>query len=76
MNEKINIQKMELMFWGSRQQLKKCETIGIRVIDDMVDRTKVTKYLGSWLDENLNFMKHTTIKCEVAMWNIYRIRNI
>ena len=31
---------------------KKCETTGIRVIDDRVDRTKVTKYLGSWLDEN------------------------
>ena len=67
---------MELMFLGSRKQLKKCETIGIRVNDDKVERTKVTKYLGSWLDENLNFMKHVTMKCKVAMWNIHRIRII
>ena len=55
MNEnrlKLNEQKMELMILGSRQQLKKCETIHISVIDDKVERTKVTKYLGSWLNEN------------------------
>ena len=67
---------MELMFLDSRQQLKKCETICISVIDDKLERTKVTKYLGSWLDENLNFMEHTTMKCKAAMWNIHWIRNI
>ena len=66
----------ELIFLGSRQQLKKCETSGIKVIDEKVEKTKVTKYLGSWLDENLNFAKHATMKCKAAMWNIHRIRNI
>ena len=41
-----------------------------------MERTKVTKYLGSRLDENLSFAKHATMKCKVAMWNIHRIRNI
>ena len=40
-----------------------------------MERTKVTKYLGSWLDENLGFAKHVTMKCKAAMWNIQRIRN-
>ena len=50
MNEnrlKMNVQKTELMFLGSKQQLNTCETTDIRVIDDKVERTKVTKYLGS-----------------------------
>ena len=76
MNEnrlKMNAQKMELMFLVSRHQLKKCETIDICLTHDKVERTMVTKYLGSWLDENLNFMKHVTMKCKAAMWNIHRI---
>ena len=39
MNEnrlKMNAQKMELMLMGSRQQLMKCDTISISVIDDNV----------------------------------------
>ena len=79
MNEnrlKMNLQKTELIFLGSKQQLKKCETSDIRVIDDKVERSKVTKYLGSSLDENLSFVKHATMKCKAAMWNIHRIRNI
>ena len=79
MNEnrlKMNVKKMELMLLGSRQQFMKCDTIGISVTNDKVVRNKDIKYLGSWLDENLNFMKHVTMKCKVAMWNIHRIRNI
>ena len=60
----------------SKQQLKKCETSDIRIINDKVERSKVTKYLGSWLDENLSFVKHVTMKCKAAMWNIHTIRNI
>ena len=73
---KMNAQKTELIFLGSRQQLKKCVTSNINVIDDKVERTKVTKYLGTWLDENLSFAKHATMKCKAAMWNIHKIRNI
>ena len=72
MNEnrlKINVQKTELIFLGSKQQLKKCETSDIRVIDHKVERSKVTKYLGSWLDENLSFMKHVTMKCKAHPQN-------
>ena len=72
----MNVQKTELIFLGSKQQLKKCETSDFRVIDDKVERSQVTKYLGSWLDEDLSFVKHVTMKCKAAMWNIHRIRNI
>ena len=41
-----------------------------------MERSKVTKYLGSWLDEKLSFVKHVTMKCKAAMWNIHRIWNI
>ena len=73
---KMKVQKTKLIFLGSRKQLKKCETSDINVIDEKMERTKVTKYLGSWLDENLSFAKHVTMKCKAAMWNIHRIRNI
>ena len=55
---------------------KQTTSSGIKVFDEKVERTKVTKYLGSWLDENLSFAKHATMKCKAAMWNIHRIRNI
>ena len=73
---KMNAQKTEFIFLGSKQQLKKCETSDIRVIDETVEKSKVTKYQGSWLDENLSFVKHVTMKCKAAMWKIHRIRNI
>ena len=73
---KRNAEKIELMFLGSKQQLKNCETTDIRIIDNKVERTKVTKYLGSWLDENLSFVTHATMECKAAIWNIHRIRNI
>ena len=79
MNEnrlKMNVQKTELMVLGSKQKLKKCETSDIRVINDKVERSKITKYLGAWLDENLRFLKHVTMKCKATMWDIHRIRNI
>ena len=73
---KINVQKTELIFLGSKQKLKKCETSQIKVIDEKLERSNVTKYLGSWLDESLSFVKHATMKCNAATWNIHRTRKI
>ena len=70
MNEnrlKMNVQKTELMFLGSKQPLKKCEPSDIRVINDKVERSKVTRYLGSWLEKNVSFVKHVTMKCKEAL---------
>ena len=39
----------------------------------LVDRMK---YLGVILDQNLNMKKHITTKCQTAMLNIQRIKNI
>ena len=34
------------------------------------------KYLGAWLDQELNLKQHITNKCRLAMANIQRIKNL
>ena len=43
---------------------------------DLVIRSHSIKYLGAHLDENLNFKLHVTKKCQVAMFNYFKIRSI
>lgn len=35
-----------------------------------------TKYLGAWLDKDLNFRKHIAVKCKAATLNLLRIKMI
>ena len=43
---------------------------------DVIDRSKVVKYLGAYLDEQLNLDKHVAEKCKKATYNLYNIRKI
>ena len=73
---KMNSSKTEFMLFGSRQQLTKCHTGELQVVNDKIPRSQAIKYLGSWLDECLSFKTHVTKKCQAASINLQRIRLI
>ena len=73
---KMNPAKTEFIYFGSRPQLKKCLVEDLNVAGDLVVRSHSIKYLGAHLDENLNFKLHVTKKCQVAMFNYFKIRSI
>ena len=62
--------------FGSKQQLKKVEVASINVNGDSIPRSEVIKYLGTWMDQYLNFRQHILKKCNVAMINLQRIKAI
>ena len=73
---KMNTTKMEFIVFGSKQQLKKVEVASINVNGDSIPRSEVIKYLGTWMDQYLNFRLHFLKKCNVAMINLQRIKAI
>jgi hypothetical protein len=73
---KMNDCKTEFILFGSLVQLQKCHTCELNVNRTMVKRSKSVKYLGATLDENLTLKHHITKKCQIAMFNIQRIKNI
>ena len=73
---KINPTKTELIYLGSRKQLTKCKHHTITVGSDTVDRTDQIRLLGLWIDQNLTFNHHVTLKCRTAMWNIFKLKNL
>jgi hypothetical protein len=73
---KMNSSKTEFILFGSRQQLDKCSVTEIDIAGDKIKITKCIRYLGAFLDENLNFKDHVKRKCQTAMFNYLRIRNI
>ena len=64
------------MVFRSKQHLKKVEVASINVNGDSIPRSEVIKYLGTWMDQYLNFRQHILIKCNVAMINLQRIKAI
>ena len=73
---KMNYSKTEFIIPGSRQQLEKCQMKLINVCSTAVPKYIVVRFLGVWFDENLNFKHHIGVKCESALWNLWKIRNI
>ena len=72
----MNTAKMEFIVFASKQQLKKVEVASINVNGDSIPRSEVIKYLGTWMDQHLNFRQHILKKCNVAMINLQRIKAI
>ena len=76
MRLKLNDSKTEFIVFGSRQQLLKLNLNSIDVNGCTVHSTSMVKYLGSWLDERLSFKFHIARKCQSAMSNLFKVRNI
>ena len=43
---------------------------------DLIVRSDIIRYLGVWMDKELNFKQHVTKKCQCAMINYKRIQSI
>ena len=65
--------KLNLTF-ASKQMLKLCRTDNLKVNDASVPMCEVIKYLGAWLDQHLQLIKHITVKCGIAVANLQRIK--
>ena len=71
---KMNNNKTEFITFASKQMLKLCTTDNLKVNDVSVPRCEVIKYLGAWLDQHLQLIKHITVKCGIAVANLQRIK--
>ena len=79
MNEtklRMNPDKTEFIFFGSRQHLQKCSSDIIEVCGDKIKKSESVRYLGGYLDKNLNFQEHVRKMCSIAMANFVKIREI
>ena len=76
MRLKLNSDKTEFNLFGYRVQLQKCITEEINVNGDIIKCSANVKFLGGILDSHLTFIQHITLKCQIAMMNFIKIRNI
>ena len=76
MRLKMNEGKNEFIIIGSSHQIAKCSTTHLNVNNTEVQRNSVIKYLGTHMDEKLNFKEHITAKCRTAAFNFQRIKAI
>ena len=73
---KVNPDKTEYILFGSQQQLKKTSQESLNAQGDLIAVSKVVRYLGGFLDKNLNFKRHIKEKTKKAMANIIKIHAI
>ena len=73
MHLKLNPDKTEYILFGSWQQLKKTSQELLDTQGDPIAVSKVVRYLGGFLDQNLNFKKHIIEKTKKTMAYIIKI---
>ena len=73
---RMNDQKTEFIMFSSRGLAKKIDTDCVNVNGTTIQKGEVIKYLGIWLDSQLNFKHHITMKYRVVMLNLQRIKMI
>ena len=76
MHLKMNPNKTEFIYFGSKPQLNKCKVESLKVSEDLIPRADMIRYLGVYMDAHLNYKHHITKKCKAAVINYFRIRSI
>ena len=71
----MNNDKTEFILFRLKPQLEKCKTKTLNVDNTEIELADRIKYLGVILDQNLNFKKHITSKCQTTMLNLQHIKN-
>ena len=66
---KMNASKTKFILFCTNHQLKKTTSTKINICGENVIQSEIVRYLGAWLDSNLNFKHNTSIKCKSAIWN-------
>ena len=59
----MNNSKSESIIFGNKTQVDKCISDGLRIENDIVNRSQTVKYLGAWLDRELTLKTHIKKKC-------------
>ena len=72
----MNSATTEFLLVGSRRQLSSCVSTEINVNGEAVKHSACIKYLGAWVDDKLNFKIHIANKCQIAMWNLHKLKAI
>ena len=72
----MNSDKTEAIFFGSKQQIKKCRFTAIEICGESIPYSESIRYLGVCIDSNLCLHNHIASKCRIAMNNLFRIVNI
>ena len=67
--------KLNHIFW-KQDSAKEVLVNDLNIAGDLVLRSHTIRYLGAHLDENLNYKLHVNKKCQVAMFNYFKIRSI
>ena len=73
---KMNGDKTEIVYFGSKHQLEKCQEDSITVLDSKIQRKPCIRYLGAHLDSELKLTEHIKVKTKKAMFSLLLIRNI
>ena len=73
---KMNDDKSEVIFFGTRQQRAKLVTNTVSVGGIPVKAVECVRDLGAWLDCNLDMKTHVVKKCRAAYINLYNINRI
>ena len=48
----------------------------IHIDEEILQCSMQIKYIGAWMDQNMNFQTHFTKRCQSAMLNLLKIRSI
>ena len=67
--------KQFILNFGWPSQLDKCITREIDVNGEQITRSDHTRYLGAYLDWQLDFKLHIQTKSRAAMLNVLRIKS-
>ena len=79
---KLNDEKMEVVLFGTRQQLEKLRkdsTFEIKIGSEVIKPTPSARNLGFHMEAQLKSQKHITKVCGTAYYslkNIARVRNL
>ena len=73
---KLNPTKTEFILFGSKNQLAKCDTESLQVVNSTVEKSSVIKYLGCNMDDQLNFKEFISSKCRTISYNLLQIKQI
>jgi hypothetical protein len=71
---KMNADKTEFILCGSKQKLQQCKSNELIVNGTPVTRSECIKYLGTWVDMNVNFKTNIVKKCNAAMAGVRKLR--
>ena len=71
---KMNDSKTEFIYFGWPSQLAKCSINKIDVNGEQITKSNHTRYLGAYLDQQLNFKLHIQTKSRAAILNVLRIK--